>query len=204
MLQKSMQNHAFGCLGVPLGRLGALRLGVGAPRPDFVLSWGGLPTSWGSLEAFLGRPWDILVASGGLLERSWGRLGSSWTLLARPWAVLESLLHPVLAIWRTTKTIEKPLVFLAFFDGGRVSELSWLLLWASSVVLVRFSASWGELGPFLAPFWASWNVLGPSWRALGASWARLGAVLASSWSPRACEILPFRLPPSPATPPILW
>ena len=83
MLQKSMQNHAFGCLGVPLGRLGTLRLGVGAPRPDFVLSWGGLPTSWGSLEAFLGRPWDILVASGGLLERSWGRLGSSWTSLGR-------------------------------------------------------------------------------------------------------------------------
>ena len=79
-----MRNHAFGCLGVPLGRLGALRLGVGAPRPDFVLSWGGLPTCWGSLEAFLGRPWDILVAS----VASWSGLG---VVLARLGALGTSL-----------------------------------------------------------------------------------------------------------------
>ena len=60
--------------------------------------------SWGGLEAVLGR-------LGVVLGRSWADLGASWSGLGVSWGGLGS--HFV-AVGRTFKIIEKPLVFQCF------------------------------------------------------------------------------------------
>ena len=99
---------------MPLERLGASRRGVRASWGDLVMSWGGLGTSLGALGALLGRPWRRLVASCGVLGLSWGRLGSSRAAPVTFLGPLRPDFPPVLANWRTTKFIGKPLVLLVF------------------------------------------------------------------------------------------
>ena len=70
--------------------------------------------SWRGPGAVLGRSWGGL---GAVLGRSWGVLGglvASWRGLA---AILERLGAVLVAIGRTTKNIEKPLVFSMLFGG---------------------------------------------------------------------------------------
>ena len=67
ILPKPFQNHAFGGLGVLLGRLGS--------------SWPCAGASWGDLGAILGRSWGVLALCWGILGSSWGGLGASWVAL---------------------------------------------------------------------------------------------------------------------------
>ena len=98
----------LGRLGTVLERLGAVleRLGVILGRLGTILKRPG--TSWG----VLGSSWSRFVA---ILEPSWGHLGATlgrpWVVLGLFWAVLGVLKLLLVAIDRTSKIIEKPIVF---------------------------------------------------------------------------------------------